>query len=86
MFSFQSSGMKNRQVESVASAWGRNLVTMLLSVLFLTSLVGSANALQILGGMEGLSESEEAMLRRATTGDEYLLGVGKADITGYATV
>jgi neutral ceramidase len=30
-----------------------------------------------------LDKDVEAMIARATTGDQYLLGVGKADITGY---
>jgi hypothetical protein len=29
-----------------------------------------------------LDKDVEAMIARATTGDQYLLGVGKADITG----
>jgi hypothetical protein len=63
----------------------RPFLSLLFSLLFLTSLLGSATALtpaRRVADLE-LDKDVEAMIARATTGDQYLLGVGKADITGY---
>jgi hypothetical protein len=62
----------------------RPFLSLLLSLLFLTSLFGSAIALSPARRVaDELDKDAEAMIARATTGDQYLLGVGKADITGY---
>jgi hypothetical protein len=63
----------------------RPFLSLFFSFLFLTSLLGSATALtpaRRVADVE-LDKDVEAMIARATTGDQYLLGVGKADITGY---
>lgn len=62
----------------------RTFLALLTSWLFLASLLGSAKAWTPARSFaEGpASEDFEAMIARATTGDQYLLGVGKADITG----
>ena len=74
--------MAGQQLES---ALRRPFLSLLLSLLVLTSLLGSATALT--PGRRAadldLDKDVEAMIARATTGDQYLLGVGKADITGY---
>jgi hypothetical protein len=73
-------------VQRLRGASRRPLLSLLLSLLFLASLLGPATAWTPARSVEELKmdqELEEAILSRAT-GDQYLLGVGKADITGYA--
>jgi hypothetical protein len=62
----------------------RTFLSMFTSLLFLASLLRTAQAWtparsfiepSATGGLE-------SMIERATKGDQYLLGVGKADITG----
>ena len=72
-------------VQQLHGASRRPFLSLLFSLLFLTSLLGSAAALspgKRVPDLE-LDKDVEAMIARATTGDQYLLGVGKADITGY---
>jgi hypothetical protein len=63
-------------------------LSLLFSLLFLTSLFVSATALTPAKRVPDLEldKDVEAMIARATTGDQYLLGVGKADITGYGNL
>jgi hypothetical protein len=58
----------------------RTLLTLLTSLLFLASLIRTATAWT--PGRSSTVEDLESMIERATNGDQYLLGVGKADITG----
>ncbi len=74
--------------QQLRSSSRRALLSLLFSLLFLTSLLGRATALapaRRVADLE-LDKDVEAMITRATTGDQYLLGVGKADITGYGHV
>lgn len=73
-------------VQQLHGASRRPFLSFLFALLFLASLLGHATAWTPARSVEELKmdqEVEEAILSRAT-GDQYLLGVGKADITGYA--
>ena len=64
------------------------LVAFTISLVFLVSLVvvlGTVKAWTALTDTESIMDNPEALLAHAAraTGDQYLLGVGKADITGY---
>ena len=74
--------------QQLQSASRRPFLSFLFSLLFLTSLLGSATALKPTRRVTDLEldKDVEAMIARATTGDQYLLGVGKADITGYGHI
>jgi hypothetical protein len=58
----------------------RTLLTLFTSLLFLASLIRTATAWT--PARSPAVEDLESMIERATNGDQYLLGVGKADITG----
>jgi len=56
------------------------ITTLFLSLLLLVSFLGTATAWN--PTRFGTDEDLEAIINRATNGDQYLLGVVKADITG----
>lgn len=73
-------------VQHIQSASRRPFLLLLFSFLFFTSLLGRATALTPARKVaDELDQDVQDMIARATTGDQYLLGVGKADITGYDT-
>jgi hypothetical protein len=59
---------------------GRKFLTLFTWLLFLASLIRTATAWT--PARSSAVEDLESMIERATNGDQYLLGVGKADITG----
>jgi len=72
-------------VQQLHGASRRPFLSLLLSLLFIASLLRTATAGPPTRSLKDLKldrDVEEALLSRAT-GDQYLLGVGKADITGY---
>ncbi len=50
--------------------------------MLLASVIGFTNASYDPQSESELDEDAANLVRRATTGDKYLLGVGKADVTG----
>jgi hypothetical protein len=62
----------------------RTFLTLFTSLLFLASLIRTATAWTPARSFaeSPAVEDLESMIERATNGDQYLLGVGKADITG----
>jgi hypothetical protein len=58
----------------------RTFLTLFTSLVFLASLIRTATAWT--PARSSAVEDLESMIERATNGDQYLLGVGKADITG----
>jgi hypothetical protein len=57
----------------------------LVSLVSLLVVLGTVKAWTTLTNTESIMDNPETLLAYATraTGDQYLLGVGKADITGY---
>jgi len=57
-----------------------SLIMFIFAFMFFASLLGSTNAYN--PRSLDLDEDAANLIKRATKGDKYLLGVGKADITG----
>jgi len=75
--------------------WSKKLVAMVATLVLLISLLAVVGSAAFTHSKENFQEQQQqeeldqaewlAQATRATTGDQYLLGVGKADITGYVS-